>query len=265
VVAVNAAFGSLFAVDPQHVRGIPLTDLLAPDDGEALAGRIGGLVRDDGGSLADLTLVGTGESDTRVVEWELAPVRDQQGGTIWLFCVLREITADPSRAGLGRSSDQDPITGLPNREHLLNRLERSLERTVQAASYAFAVIGLDVDGLRAVQRRLGTAVGNALLEALVWRVRQCLRPGDLIARVGSDRLVVLLDHFALEGRAEEVLRRIDRVSMDPYLICGERIGLRTVGASSPVRAGDRGAGTAGELLDALESAVTRARLDVSRA
>jgi diguanylate cyclase (GGDEF)-like protein/PAS domain S-box-containing protein len=261
IVAANAAFGALFNLSPEEARGRPLMDFLAPGDGAAVLDRIRKRVTRAGESLTDLTVVRREAGDPSVVEWELAPVRDRDGVTQALIAVLRDVTAPAPWTPVTRGPDQDPLTGLPNRRQLISRLERSVERALQGHSYAFAVIGIEVEGLRSVERRLGTAVANALLDALVWRIRQALRPGDLIARVGTERLAVLLDHFAPRGGVDDVLHRITHATQDPYSIAGEHIGLRAIGAAGPVWTPEHAPGTAGEVLEALENTLSRARVD----
>ena len=263
IIAVNAAFGELFRVRPEEARGRPLMDFLAPGDGLAVVDKIHQHATLAGESVSDVAIVRRGRSDPTVIEWEVAPIRDRAGTTQALFVLLRDV-AEAARWRPGRGLELDPLSGLPNRLQLMSRLERSVERTARSGSCTFAVLGVEIDGLASAERRLGATVGNALLDALVWRVRQGLRPGDVIARVGPERLAVLLDHFAPRGHLEAVLERIDRVAEDTYSIGGEHIQLRVIGAAGPVWTPEHPPATADEVLASLDLAVTRARAQARR-
>jgi GGDEF domain-containing protein len=110
-----------------------------------------------------------------------------------------------------------------------------------------------------VERRLGTAVSNTLLQAFALRVRQCLRPGDLVARSGNGRLVVLLDHLGPLRSTNEVLARIRSVADDPYAIVGEHFEFRMEAAAGPVWSAANVPTDANEIMDGLWVPVGDAR------
>lgn len=258
IVVANSAFRSLFGVDTGDLRGWELLPFLT-GDGSALLERIDGMIARDGPSILDFLVIHDAADGAKLVEWELATVRDGQGAVDNLIGILRDVTSSAVRPSLGTVSDIDPLTGLPNYLHFMSRLDRSVEHAAQARSYTFAVITLETGGLRAVEERLGAALAGTVLEALAHRVRQCLRPGDLIARVGREQMAVLLDRFGPSGPVESVLERIVAVTRQPYSIGGEHISLRTVGAAGPVYTPDDAPGGAREVMDALERAVDRAK------
>ncbi|GEM_PF-3363720 len=85
----------------------------------------------------------------------------------------------------------DPLTALPNRALLADRMEQSLARAQRDDSLV-AVCYLDMDGLKAVNDRYGHNQGDRLLEEAARRMKQQLRGGDTVARVGGDEFVLLL-------------------------------------------------------------------------
>jgi diguanylate cyclase (GGDEF)-like protein/PAS domain S-box-containing protein len=106
----------------------------------------------------------------------------------------------------------DPLTGLPNRAHLLDRLE--------SARSSVAVLLLDIDHFKLVNDSLGHATGDALLVEIAPRLGELLRPQDLIGRLGGDEFVVLLEGISGEGAAVEVAERILGAFAQPFLLDG---------------------------------------------
>ncbi len=99
---------------------------------------------------------------------------------------------------------RDPLTGLPNRALVLDRVEQARLRPRGPV----AVLMLDVDRFKRVNDNSGHAAGDELLCAIAPRVREVLRPGDTIGRLGGDEFVILLEEIAGEQTATQVAERI---------------------------------------------------------
>ena len=102
-----------------------------------------------------------------------------------------------------RHSVTDPLTGLPNQRHMVAHLERELA----AARYnhrQFAVIFVDLDGLKMMNDRGGHQIGDAALVRVAECLRKNLRVHDVCARCGGDEFVIVLSDC---GSAEAKMRR----------------------------------------------------------
>jgi PAS domain S-box-containing protein/diguanylate cyclase (GGDEF)-like protein len=262
ITECNGAFASMFGLGPLEVEGQSLARFLAPLNGASFDKRVEDNVVAEGRSVSDLTLAQLRPSGERtLLDWEIAPVRELDGRVSGLVAVVRD-ASHPRPAILWKRADLDPSSGLPNRIHFMSRLERSVERAAQARAYTFAVIGLEMRGLRAAERRLGTLVANAALEALVRRLEQRLRPTDLVARTGDRRLAILLDQFAPWGALSDVVERLRLVTDAPYTIAGERMTISAIGAQGPIRRGEGPPVGAHDVLGHLDAAVARAKAEV---
>ena len=85
----------------------------------------------------------------------------------------------------------DPLTDLPNRGILLDRLTQALVSRPAAGEPAWPCMFLDLDGFKPVNDRFGHAAGDAVLIELARRLRECVRESDTSARLGGDEFAIL--------------------------------------------------------------------------
>ena len=95
----------------------------------------------------------------------------------------------------------DPLTGLPNRRKLLDRLEYAVTLNHRANSQ-FAVFMMDLDKFKAVNDALGHAAGDELLKQVAVRITEHLRDSDMVARLGGDEFVLVLENLKIPEAAE---------------------------------------------------------------
>jgi diguanylate cyclase (GGDEF)-like protein len=147
-----------------------------------------------------------------------------------------------------RDALHDPLTKLPNRSLLLDRLGLALSRAGRLGSLD-AVLFLDLDGFKAVNDSLGHAAGDELLIQVAERIRGCLRPADTVARLGGDEFGILLEGVNDAGGAHAAADRILEALRAPMTIQGKDLvtggsigivlGAPDEGASSLLRKADQ--------------------------
>jgi len=118
---------------------------------------------------------------------------------------------------LSRQSLQDTLTGLPNRAALIRHLEVSLEACAHAGT-GLAVLFIDLDGFKQVNDSLGHAVGDELLVLASQRIRACMRPEDVVARLGSDEFVVVCPDVSDSMIVPSIAARIGSQLAAPFPI-----------------------------------------------
>jgi len=129
--------------------------------------------------------------------------------------IQRKRRADQLRRAVSqglRLAVTDPLTGLYNRRYALAHLDRIAERARETGR-RFAVMVLDLDRFKTVNDTYGHAAGDAVLETVATRLRDHLRPTDMIARIGGEEFLVALPEATL-GAARLAAERLCRVVAD---------------------------------------------------
>jgi diguanylate cyclase (GGDEF)-like protein/PAS domain S-box-containing protein len=175
------------------------------------------------GALAELA--GTGRVKNRELQ-----IRTRDGRIRWamlsaqpwrvegrevLLVGLVDVTAQRDLAdALRHLALHDGLTGLPNRVHFFEAVQRELGRSQRDAAYRFAVLFIDLDGFKGVNDSLGHDAGDALLREVGARTVATVRPMDLVARLGGDEFAVLLADLPaapeISGVAERIVAELRR-------------------------------------------------------
>ena len=108
---------------------------------------------------------------------------------------------------LFHKATHDGLTDLPNRALFLDRLHATLAQAGRDHQ-PFAVVVLDLNGLKGVNDRHGHRTGDAMLVEFARRLAQCVRQSDTAARIGGDEFAVLLRPLAGEGGLQAMLQRL---------------------------------------------------------
>jgi diguanylate cyclase (GGDEF)-like protein len=102
----------------------------------------------------------------------------------------------------------DPLTGLSNRRHLIQQLDREFTRA-KRYQRPLSLVYLDLDGFKSMNDRFGHIFGDEILAGVALQMRSVLRSADMLARIGGDEFAVLLPETELRGalRVAEKLRK----------------------------------------------------------
>ena len=115
----------------------------------------------------------------------------------------------------------DALTNLPNRVLFRIRMEELL-RAPDRQDARLAILCLDLDYFKNVNDTLGHPVGDALLEAVADRLHNCMREGDIVARIGGDEFAILVPLSDHGDRAERLAQRIVQTLSEPFDLDGQR-------------------------------------------
>jgi diguanylate cyclase (GGDEF)-like protein/PAS domain S-box-containing protein len=189
-------------------------------------------------------------------EHRVVPLRDSEGRVTAIAGIARDVTAlKVKEAYLSHRALHDPLTGLPNRVLLLDRLEAALARIRRHPS-CLAVLYLDLDRFKTVNDNLGHEAGDRLLQVVARRLQDTLRPSDSIARLGGDEFAAILPDLGDPQEAAQVAQRLLAAIAEPVdLGEGELVSTVSIG----IAGGGDGGASAAELLRRADYAMYTAK------
>jgi diguanylate cyclase (GGDEF)-like protein/PAS domain S-box-containing protein len=118
------------------------------------------------------------------------------------------------QADLAYRASHDVQTGLANRESLRTRLSQRLGCPPESAAYV-GVLFCDIDNLKPINDRYGHLAGDAVIAAIASRLERAVRRQDVVARVGGDEFVIVLDHCATVEELGVVARNVHAAAGHP--------------------------------------------------
>jgi diguanylate cyclase (GGDEF)-like protein/PAS domain S-box-containing protein len=159
-------------------------------------------------------------------EWlTITAVHDDYGLITHFVATLTDITQrKATEEEIKRLAFYDPLTQLPNRRLLTDRLEQALISCTRTKQHG-ALMFLDLDKFKTLNDTLGHAMGDLLLQSVSERLTQAVRECDTVARLGGDEFVVLLenlstDDIAAANEVEAVGNKILRALSAPHTLAG---------------------------------------------
>ena len=246
----------LLGYSPDELVDTRATDYVHPDDHALLHHRLGAEFQQS--------------SDTAVLEFRML----RKDGTVRdVEAVISNQLQRPSVAGyvtnvrdvterkkfeelLSHRALHDPLTGLANRQLILDRADRMLVRA-RRDGQPVAALFVDLDNFKDANDSLGHEAGDRLLQAVASRLVGLLRSSDTVGRLGGDEFVVLAEGISLADGPKAIAERIRQVLRPPFYIEGfERLPI-TVSASIGIAVGDRQ--SAQDLLRDADIALYRAK------
>lgn len=130
---------------------------------------------------------------------ELGLAEVERLGEISFIGIVRDITQrKKGEEEIRQLAFYDPLTGLPNRRLLLERLQRMIARCARQENYC-ALLFMDMDNFKTLNDSVGHGKGDILLVQIGKRLLSCVREGDTVARLGGDEFVVVIEGLSDEG------------------------------------------------------------------
>lgn len=154
-------------------------------------------------------------------EMTITPVRDQNGEITHFVTMRQDVTERKiAEEQLKNLAFYDPLTQLPNRRLLLDRLGLALAASKRSGRYG-ALMFLDLDNFKPLNDQHGHDVGDLLLMEAARRIVHCVRAEDTVARFGGDEFVVMLkeldaDRLTSATQANAVAEKIRAAVSAPY-------------------------------------------------
>ncbi|MEN8762946.1 MAG: sensor domain-containing diguanylate cyclase [Thiogranum sp.] len=227
IVSVNPAFITLTGYTLDEVKGKSLLFLISSRHNEAFYENIWRLLENKGYWKGDIwSIRKNGET---YPSWHtISPIYDSDTGKLTHFVsIFSDITPiKRQQANVDLLAYHDPLTSLPNRLLLTERLEHALS-VLTRLNTQVALLFFDLDGFKEVNDTLGHTAGDSLLQVVAGRMQSVLRDGDTVARFGGDEFVILTESCESRAGLERVAEKIIEEISQPVLVEGQKIVVET--------------------------------------
>lgn len=222
ILYVNPAAVRMFgAPDAQALLGKRTQELIHPDHRASQLTRMKSIQSKD--SIAPSVESRFLQLDGTPIDVEVQGTAIEYDGTEAIHVSIRNITERKQMQDHVRQlAFYDPLTRLPNRRLLVDRLSQTLTASQRRASFG-ALMFLDLDKLKPINDAHGHEAGDALLIEVARRLNQCVRKSDTVARLGGDEFVVMLtdlgaDRVESASQAASVAEKIRSFLAQPYAL-----------------------------------------------
>jgi diguanylate cyclase (GGDEF)-like protein/PAS domain S-box-containing protein len=258
VIECGQQIHDLVGIEPSGVVGQSLLSLIQSGGqlAQALAEALGRLQRGEESRNRVEVALSHANGKTVHTEWFNSALTDAAGRVSSIMALVQDVTARAlADEQLRRIATHDGLTGLYNRRGLTDRLNQCIVR-YQRSETPLALLFIDLDGFKHVNDRFGHAEGDEVLCEVARRLLTVVRGSDVVARIGGDEFVVLLEGDASKIAVEQLSERIQR-SLDAP--CRFANGSAQIGASIGVALCPPGFADAVELMRAADAAMYEAK------
>jgi diguanylate cyclase (GGDEF)-like protein/PAS domain S-box-containing protein len=210
-IQANKAFSQMLGRGTAALLEADLKELVHPEDLSGLMSPVEKLVKGELGSVhAELRGRHLDGSDVWMA-LNISLARDWQFKTHNLIVQAQDVSARRrAEAELYHNAYHDSLTQLSNRAHFDEQLNRAIARVQRHPAQRFAVMYLDFDRFKLVNDSLGHRAGDELLVNVGRRLRNMLRPTDVLARLGGDEFAILVEDLVRQRDAIDLAERVHR-------------------------------------------------------
>ena len=226
VVSWNAGAKQMYGYSAAEMAGRSMSVLETPDRGAEFEGVLEKIKAGESVVVYD-TVWARSDGTTVDVAVTVSPIHDESDELMGVASIARD-NRELRRAEelIAYQVFHDPLTGLPNRALLMERLDLCLAKA-RRTNKPLAILYLDLDFFKSVNDGFGQSAGDAVFQEVARRLTVCVRDADMVARVGGDEFVVLLSEVAKTEDAVVVARKLLESIAQPFFAGGRRLDLTT--------------------------------------
>lgn len=217
ILMANDAFEDITGFDSEELVGKSFSDILVKRHGASSYSDI----------YTSLEAMGRWEGQAWIAKKDGAEVLkfisihstfDDDGLPLQRVVLISDVTDQrKARELINQQANFDPLTGLPNRRLMFDRLDQLIKRSMRSKKN-IAVIYIDLDNFKDINDSRGHDFGDQLLKGVAARLRSEVRDTDTVARIGGDEFVILLGDLDRPEIADLIVREISKKLADPILI-----------------------------------------------
>ena len=203
--------------------GKNVADVLPTDASQAVMAALGEANVQGHSEGKEFSLVS--EKGSLWFEISLTKKIDAENGDPRFIVLCRNITQRKSSEDeINKLAFYDPLTNLPNRRLMLDRLVQALAVSARSGRMG-ALLFIDLDNFKTLNDTQGHDMGDLLLQQVGQRLTQCMRQGDTVARLGGDEFVVMIEELSVNkdeaaAQAETIGEKVLAAIGQPYRLAG---------------------------------------------
>ncbi|MCD2192890.1 EAL domain-containing protein [Actinomycetospora endophytica] len=229
IVEVNPTLTQMFGYTAQEMRRRTVGELAHPDDLPSVWVHYERLLAGDLDNFRVEKRFYRKDGEEIICNLTLSLVRDEHGRPAYQVAMLEDVTERHMlQSHLEYQAYHDTLTTLPNRALFSDRIDRIFAGTPAGSSRRVGICFLDLDGFKAINDSLGHEVGDLMLQAVATRLADQATDGELVARMGGDEFVVLVENSRGVAQLEALAERILDALSAPLVLAGQEL---TVSAS----------------------------------
>ena len=221
---VRAAHSELLAAPAEELLGHTAHEVMSPEAAEVIMDSLREAAEKGHSHGRPFRLdLPIGE---RWFELSVAKKPSPEAGPPRFIVISRDISERrQAEAEIERLAFFDPLTQLPNRRLLLDRLRQALAASLRRRSHG-ALLFIDLDDFKTLNDTRGHSIGDLLLREVALRLQTCVRVEDTVARLGGDEFVIMLEDLSRDAKeaaaqAETVGEKALRMICSPFLLEGQ--------------------------------------------
>ena len=214
---VNEAFCSMFRALPDAFVDQPISALGIIESQQDIVYDLLDSMYEHESFEADVTVRRKDGSEFQA-ELQLIPATDDE----WAL-FLRDVTDSKQQiATLRRQATYDSLTGLPNRQSLVDRLEKAIE-AARTSKSTVALLLMDLDHFKDINDTFGHQYGDLLLRTVGDRIRSHIDAADTVARLGGDEFAIVMTSARDASKVASTARRILTSFQQPFVVEGQLV------------------------------------------
>ncbi|MGH3862023.1 putative bifunctional diguanylate cyclase/phosphodiesterase [Actinokineospora sp.] len=224
LIEVNTACARMFEYPVDKMPGMHVDDLRYPDEPSAMRRPLKELLTGRRDSYRMERMLRKSDGSPLWTDLSVTLVRDQRGAPQFVVGMLEDITERHLlEQRLRHQANHDPLTGLGNRALFTERLNAAFAK---GGDHHVGICYLDLDGFKVINDSLGHDIGDELLAAVAIRLEGLVSgPDRLVARMGGDEFVVLMEHCESIDEVIALAERILAAFAVPVRIGGHRLSV----------------------------------------
>jgi len=224
IVFWNKAAENIFGYSAEEICDKPINEIIPEhmhEDNARIHNIISRGIKDVAGEVREIKGIKR-DGSAFLLELSLATWKTREGR--FFTVIANDITVRKKlEEQLRYNAFYDSLTGLANRINFINSLKRKLDFVKGHTEYLFAVLFVDLDRFKFINDSLGHMAGDQLLVEVAKRLREVVRPGDVLARLGGDEFAILLSDITTLSNATHVAQRIKNKFTEPFRVSGKEV------------------------------------------